>query len=205
MKIQRAALLTAGPLVALGLSTALAHATGDGGEDVLLFSGDGYTITDADALTGGDLVGGVAPLDSDYLFADQPLTLTIGDVPTGVTGDVYQATDVFGGSDTLVDLTPGQSIADSNIFDTFSIGDGAVVLQHVDIGDPGALGLTAGTEYNSIDLFGTTFVTPAFLDTAFGPDYGLQPLDIAVLTEQATSAATALDVTPFTELLTSLF
>jgi hypothetical protein len=200
MTIKRAALLTAGPLVALGLSTALAHAEGE-----ILFSGDGYTITDPDTLTGGVLVGGLAPLDSDYEYAGQPLTLDIGDAPQGVTGDVYQATDVFGGSDTLVDLTPGQSIADSDIFDTFSIGNGAVVLQHVDIGDPGALGLTAGGEYNSIDFFGTTFVTPEFLDSALGPDYGLTALDIAVLTEQASSAATALDVTPFADFLTSLF
>jgi hypothetical protein len=201
MTIKRAALLTAGPLVALGLSTALAHADS---EDVPVFSGDGYTITDGDALTGGTLVGGLAPLDSDYLFADQPLTVAIGASPVGEgPGDVYQATDVFGGTDTLVDLTPGASIADSDIFDTFSIGNGAVVLTHVDITTP-LDGLAVG-EYNSIDLFGTTFVTPEFLNTILGPDYGLQPLDIAVLTEQASVAATALDVTPFTELLTSLF
>lgn len=199
MTIKRAALLTAGPLVALGLSTALAHAEGE-----TLFSGDGYTITDPDALTGGVEVGGVPGLDSDYEYADQPLTLAIGDSPVSAPGsDVYQATDVFGGSDTLVDLTPGQSIADSDIFDTFSIGDGAVVLQHVYIGDPGVDGLTAG-EYNSIDFFGTTFVTPEFLDTALGPDYGLTLLDVDVLTQQADVAA-ALDVTPITDILTSLF
>jgi hypothetical protein len=203
MTIKRAALLTAGPLVALGLSTALAHAEGEG-ED-LFPEADGYSIFDPNALTGTPvLVGGLAPLDSDYEYADQNFTLTIGDVPhDGITGDVYQATDVFGGTDTLVDLNPGQPIADSDIFDTFSIGNGALVLQHVDITTP-LDGLSIG-EYNSIDLFGTTFVTPEFLDSALGPDYGLQPLDIVVLTDQASSAATALDVTPFTEFLTSLF
>ncbi len=200
MMLQRAALLTAGPLAALGLSTSLAHA------DVQdLFSGDGITITDPNGLMGPPVeVGGLPPLDSEFEYADQ--TVDINGMLDPHPADVYLDSDAFGGNDTLVDLTPGQPIADSDVFDTFSVGNGALVLEHAAIADNAfsSLGLEPGS-FDAIVLDGNTFVVPESLTNLLGPDFGLTALDIAVLSDQASGAAAALDVTPFMDVLTSLF
>jgi hypothetical protein len=198
MTLRRAALLTAGPLAALGLSTGLAHA--DTATD--LFSGDGISITAPDGLTGPAVeVGGLPPIDSEYEYAGQ--TLDINGVQYPDAGNVYTDTDIFGGNDTLVDLTPGASIPNSDIFDTYSLLGGAVELEHVDVAAP-LDGLTTGS-YDALVLDGTAIPLPEALTNALGPDFGLTALDVAVLSDQVSSIAAALDVTPFADILTSLF
>jgi hypothetical protein len=196
MRLQRAALLAAGPLAALGLSTGLAHA-----DSTTLFSGDGITITDPAGLPAtGTLVGGLPPVDTEYEFANQTVDIN-GVLDPGT--NVYTDTDLFGGTDTVVDLTPGQPIADSDIFSTFSLFNGAVELEHFNVAVP-LDGLTAGS-YDAVVFDGTPFVVPEFVTNFLGPDFGLTALDVAVLTDQASNVAAALDVTPFADVLTSLF
>jgi hypothetical protein len=117
--------------------------------------------------------------------------------------NVYTDTDLFSGTDTVVDLTPGQPIADSDIFSTFSLFNGAVELEHFNVAVP-LDGLATGS-YDAVVFDGTPFVVPEFVTNFLGPDFGLTALDVAVLTDQASSVAAALDVTPFLDVLTSLF
>jgi hypothetical protein len=198
MTLQRAALLTAGSLAALGLSTALAHAD----DTVDLFSGDNIAITAPDGLTGaGVAVGGLPPVDTAYEYASQ--TVDINGLPDADKADVYLVNDVLGGTEKLVDLTPGEPIANSDIFDTFSIADGAVILEHADVADS-LDGLATGN-YDAVVLDGTTFALPEAVSNALGADFGLTALDVTILSQQASDAATALDVAPFIDVLTSLF
>jgi hypothetical protein len=198
MTLQRAALFTAGSLAALGLSTALAHAD----ETVDLFSGDNISITAPDGLTGAGVeVGGLPPIDSASEYASQ--TVDINGLADPDKADVYLTSDAFGGTDTLVDLTPGEPIANSDIFDTYSIADGAVVLEHSYVADS-LDGLATGN-YDAVVVDGTTFALPEALSNALGADFGLTALDVTLLSEQASDAAAALDVTPLIDVLTSLF
>lgn len=201
MRLQRAALLTAGPLAAIGLSTGLAHA--DTATD--LFSGDGITITAPGGLPGtGDLVGGLPPIDAEYEYASQTLDITNTlDNVSQTTGNVYTDTDIFGANDTLVDLTPGASITNSDFFDTFSFANGAVELEHAYLATP-LDGVAAGN-FDALVLDGTTIPFPESLSNFLGPDFGLTALDVAVLSDQVSSVAAALDVTPFADVLASLF
>jgi hypothetical protein len=199
MILQRAALLAAGPLAALGLSTGLAHADPT---PVDLFSGDDISITAPDGLTGTPVeVGGLPPIDSEYEYAGQ--TVDVNRSADLDPANVYTTTDVFGGADKLVDLTPGEPIANSDIFDTYSLAGGAVVLEHAYIADSLA-GLDTGS-YDAVVLDGTTFALPEALSNALGPDFGLTALDVAILSGQASDAAASLDLTPFIDVLTSLF
>ena len=199
MNLHRAALLTAGPLAALGLSTALAHA-----DPVDLFSGDNISITAPDGLTGAGVeVGGLPPIDSAYEYTGQIVDINGVGLPEGSTADVYLTSDIFGGTDTLVDLTPGETIANSDVFDTYSLLGGAVVLEHADVVN-GLDGLANGN-YDALVVDGTTFALPEALSNTLGPDFGLTALDVTLLSEQASGVAAALDVTPLTDVLTSLF
>jgi hypothetical protein len=202
MIVQRAALITAGPLAALGLSAGLAHA-----DPVDLFSGDDISITAPDGLGTGVVVGGLAPIDTAYEYANPGIEINGATFPD--VANVYSTTDLFGGSETLVDLNPGQSVADSDVFSTFSFANGSILLEHAYIGDALAAGLPTDVSdigsYDALVVDGTTFALPESLSNLLGPDFGLTALDVAVLSAQASDVAATLDLTPLLDVFTSAF
>jgi hypothetical protein len=78
-----------------------------------------------------------------------------------------------------------------------------VVLEHSFVADS-LDGLATGN-YDAVVVDGTTFALPEALSNALGADFGLTALDVTLLSEQASDAAAALDVTPLIDVLTSLF